>query len=328
MVAPVEILTAAVTRMRQVEDGEHRGHLLSALIALLPEEEMVKMVQHLLEDEGLLEELNLPYLQQLRIEALTKGLTEGISKGLSEGMTRGRAEGRREGETEMLLHLLRLRFGPLPVEIEVRVTAADAETLLRWSERVLTASSLEAVFARGGPGWRSLFCEGPRAEEGGGGGGLGGWGRKRKATRTPAHKPQVLPTHMYRRTFLTRSAAALIFALGLAPHRANAEPIPLSKSFTHANFTAYVGQSFYVYGGEKGLRKVISVEIIEVSERKPESKTEQFFVRFRGPHVPVLSKSVYTLEHPATADKFQLFLEPANADSRGQYYYAVFNLLR
>ena len=113
------------------------------------------MVQHLLEDEGLLEELNLPYLQQLRTEALTKGLTEGLTKGLTEGLTEGmmrgraegRAEGRREGETEMLLRLLRLRFGALPTEVVARVSAADAETLLLWSERVLTASCLEAVFA-------------------------------------------------------------------------------------------------------------------------------------------------------------------------------------
>ena len=41
-----------------------------------------------------------------------------------------------------------------------------------------------------------------------------------------------------------------------------------------------------------------------------------------------LSKNVYTFEHPATADKFQLFLEPVDKDAKGQYYRAVFNLLR
>ncbi len=133
---------------------------------------------------------------------------------------------------------------------------------------------------------------------------------------------------MNRRSFFTQSAAAVVLALGFVPYRTNAEPVPLSKSLAHTNFTAYIGQSFYVYGGEKGLRKVISVEILEVSERKPDAKTEQFEVRFRGPRTPVLGKSVYTLEHPATADKFQLFLEPAEQDAAGQYYYAVFNLIR
>ena len=133
---------------------------------------------------------------------------------------------------------------------------------------------------------------------------------------------------MHRRAFLTCSAAVAIFALDLMPCWTAAETIPLSESLTHANLTTYIGQLFYVYGGEKGLRKVVSLEIIEVSERKQESQTEQFFVRFRGPSGPVLSKSVYTFEHQATADKFQLFLEPEDKDAKGQYYRTVFNLLR
>ena len=133
--APAETLAAVVARMRQVTERERRGHLLAAMVALLPAEEMVKMVEHVLEDEDLLEELNLPYLRRLRDKALTEGRAEG------------RAEGLRLGEAEILLRLLRARFGALPVEIETRVSAADAGTLLQWSERVLTAPSLEAVLA-------------------------------------------------------------------------------------------------------------------------------------------------------------------------------------
>ena len=47
-------------------------------MALLPAEQMVKMVEHLLEDEDLLEELNLPYLRRLRNQALTEGRAEGL----------------------------------------------------------------------------------------------------------------------------------------------------------------------------------------------------------------------------------------------------------
>jgi hypothetical protein len=118
---PEETLTAIVTRMRQVADVEQRGHLLTALVALLPDEEMVSMVERLLADDELL--LELPYLRRIR------------------------EEGRREGEAEMLLRLLRLRFGSVPTEVTTRVTTADPETLLRWSERVLSAPTLEAVFA-------------------------------------------------------------------------------------------------------------------------------------------------------------------------------------
>jgi predicted transposase YdaD len=129
MAQPEATLTAVVTRMRQVANVEQRGHLLTALVVLLPEEEMVSMVERLLEDDELL--LELPYLQRIR----------------EVGREAGRIEGRREGEAEMLLRLLHLRFGPLPAEVTIRVTTADPETLFRWSERVLSAPALEAVFA-------------------------------------------------------------------------------------------------------------------------------------------------------------------------------------
>jgi hypothetical protein len=87
---------------------------------------MVSMVERLLEeeDEWLLE---LPFQRRIRAE--------------------GHAAGRREGEAEVLLRLLRARFGALPEDVTARLNAADAETLLRWSERVLSASTLDEVFA-------------------------------------------------------------------------------------------------------------------------------------------------------------------------------------
>jgi predicted transposase YdaD len=99
------------------------------------------MVERLLEDDELL--LELPYLQRIREEGREAGREEGREAGREEG----RLEGRREGEAEMLLRLLRLRFGTVPTEVTTRVTTADPETLLRWSDRVLSASTLEAVFA-------------------------------------------------------------------------------------------------------------------------------------------------------------------------------------
>ncbi|WP_335582473.1 hypothetical protein [Candidatus Thiodictyon syntrophicum] len=43
--------------------------------------------------------------------------------------------------------LLRLRFGDLPAAYRERIETADADTLLRWSERVLTAPTLDEVLA-------------------------------------------------------------------------------------------------------------------------------------------------------------------------------------
>jgi hypothetical protein len=43
------------------------------------------------------------------------------------------------------LRLITLKFGPPSESIRQRVQKADTETLLQWSERVLTAQSLDEV---------------------------------------------------------------------------------------------------------------------------------------------------------------------------------------
>ena len=106
----------------------------TALLTLLPEAEMMTMVEQLMDDEALLAELDLPYLRRLR----TASHVEGYAAGYAEGL--------REGEAAMLLQLVQSRFGPLPAEVTARVTAADADMLLRWSAQVLSALTLAAVF--------------------------------------------------------------------------------------------------------------------------------------------------------------------------------------
>ena len=58
----------------------------------------------------------------------------------------GRKEGRKEGEATLLLRQLRRKFGQLDPAVEERVQSADANVLLEWGERVLTASTLDEVF--------------------------------------------------------------------------------------------------------------------------------------------------------------------------------------
>jgi predicted transposase YdaD len=61
-------------------------------------------------------------------------------------MEKGRQEGRQEGEASLLLRQLELRFGPLSESSRAQVRAADADTLLRWGERILTATTVDEVF--------------------------------------------------------------------------------------------------------------------------------------------------------------------------------------
>jgi predicted transposase YdaD len=63
-----------------------------------------------------------------------------------KGLQEGRQEGRQEGEALVLLRLLRRKFGPVDPGIEERLRSADADRLLEWSERVLSAERVEDVF--------------------------------------------------------------------------------------------------------------------------------------------------------------------------------------
>jgi hypothetical protein len=63
-----------------------------------------------------------------------------------EGRLLGLKEGRQEGEAALLLGQLEHKFGRLDSKIRKRVKAADAQRLLDWGKRVLTAERLEDVF--------------------------------------------------------------------------------------------------------------------------------------------------------------------------------------
>jgi predicted transposase YdaD len=63
-----------------------------------------------------------------------------------EGWQKGRQEGRQEGAHELMVLLLRKRFGELPEPIRERLRNASLEQLERWTECLLDAKSLGEVF--------------------------------------------------------------------------------------------------------------------------------------------------------------------------------------
>ncbi len=79
---------------------------------------------------------------------IEQGRDEGLERGREEGLEQGREQGRAEGSRLMLAKLLQLKFGPLDDATEAKLAGATLGQLEAWSERVLTAESLDAVFAR------------------------------------------------------------------------------------------------------------------------------------------------------------------------------------
>jgi hypothetical protein len=67
-------------------------------------------------------------------------------RGLERGLQEGERKGLQEGERKVLVRQLRRRFGDLPAAVLARIDSADEATLERWSEELLDAPSLAALF--------------------------------------------------------------------------------------------------------------------------------------------------------------------------------------
>ena len=71
----------------------------------------------------------------------------GIEKGLRQGIEQGERVGYRKGEADLLLWQIEKKFGADTVAgVSERIHAADNDALRLWSERILTADSLDAIF--------------------------------------------------------------------------------------------------------------------------------------------------------------------------------------
>ncbi len=62
---------------------------------------------------------------------------------IEEGMQQGRLE----GKLQLLARFLAIRFGQLPEWVNDRLNHADENALNAWTEAMLSAASLEALFS-------------------------------------------------------------------------------------------------------------------------------------------------------------------------------------
>ncbi len=152
-----EVLTRLVLlAMKHVFDPEPKAQL----------REILRLIREVLQQETALEllEVILRYYVQytqrldeddvkqiLKVTAAGEELMQTfIDRYIEEGERRGRLEGKLEGvqlgEATILLRQIELKFGAISEQDRRRIESAEAETLLKWSERVLTAESLDQLF--------------------------------------------------------------------------------------------------------------------------------------------------------------------------------------
>ena len=67
-----------------------------------------------------------------------------IDRYIEEGRQKGRQEGRQEGRATVILRLIERKFGPPSESVRRQIAAADPETVLAWSERIISARRADA----------------------------------------------------------------------------------------------------------------------------------------------------------------------------------------
>lgn len=137
--------------LQQVETAKQLESVLGAIDFWLPAAEfdtlrrdLASLVHHVLPP-------NLEKTSQLRLEEFPmyprERLAQEFDRNQAKAEAKGRAEGRADGQRRLLGNLLRLKFGEVPADVNQQLEAADCGQLEAWAARVLTASTLQAVFA-------------------------------------------------------------------------------------------------------------------------------------------------------------------------------------
>lgn len=101
------------------------------------------------------EDKSMSYMAIYRRESYAKGVMEGIEQGIEQGIERGMEQGVERGirhgvgrgRSATIAKLLRLKFGEVAQQWLEQLDNATDEQLDLWTERILFADSIEAVFA-------------------------------------------------------------------------------------------------------------------------------------------------------------------------------------
>ena len=87
------------------------------------------------------------WFEEWKQQGIAEGREEGRRKGHEEGREEGQQQGRTQALRQTLEKLIQLKFGNLPQEYAQRIQQADNSELELWTERILFADSIEALFA-------------------------------------------------------------------------------------------------------------------------------------------------------------------------------------
>ena len=142
--APVERLTELLALIVLIEDRSTAMEILESLLRYdvqgtrqVDEPTACALLQQHSDGDPIMQTFIERYIEQ--------GKQQGMELGLDRGRTEGRQAGRLEGQAAILLRLIDRKFGTPSAAVQQLIASADEETLLRWSDRILTAESIDAL---------------------------------------------------------------------------------------------------------------------------------------------------------------------------------------
>jgi predicted transposase/invertase (TIGR01784 family) len=144
--SPKQALSGLMPLLRDLLEQETSREMLEVLLryyihasGTLDEQDIRELLTETARGEDYMQTFIDRYIEQGR----QQGLVVGEQKGLVLGEQKGRQEGRQEERQDLLLRQMTRKFGTLTAKQRTRIRQADGETLLRWSEQVLFATTAE-----------------------------------------------------------------------------------------------------------------------------------------------------------------------------------------
>lgn len=134
------------------------AHAVQGLFGLEPDPEKqlkyldfidiyVGMTEHELEEYGRRYPEEVKRVSSFAERFTEQGLRQGLQQGLQQGVRQGVQQGLQIGEAKVLLRQIDRKYGAqLAAAYRERIESADAETLLLWSDRILSAERIEDLF--------------------------------------------------------------------------------------------------------------------------------------------------------------------------------------
>lgn len=120
-------------------DGRRAIAILMRYLCVVSEADRTEVTKAVQQSLPQAQELIMTIAEQLRQAGLQEGLQQGLQQGMQQGMQRG--------QVQTLRKQLILRFGELGEATLTRLESADSASLDRYAERILTASSIDELFA-------------------------------------------------------------------------------------------------------------------------------------------------------------------------------------